>query len=148
MKRLCVAATLFAMSVFTPARAADFGVSINLGEPGFYGQINIGDMPRPVLVYPKPVLIQPPLVGVAVQPIYLHVPPGHAKHWSRYCARYDACGRPVYFVQDHWYNSVYVPRYRREHGDRFEHGDRHYRGERHGHRDDRDERHGRGRHRD
>jgi len=23
------------------------GVSVNVGEPGFYGQINIGDVPRP-----------------------------------------------------------------------------------------------------
>jgi hypothetical protein len=153
MKRFCLAATLFAMSSFTPAFAADLGVSINIGEPGFYGQINIGNAPRPVLVYPQPMLIQPPPVGVVVgAPIYLHVPPGHAKHWSRYCARYHACGRPVYFVQDHWYNNVYVPHYQREHGKRIEHGDRRYREERNVHREERnmhreyrDERHDRGR---
>ena len=25
-------------------------------------------------------------------PIYLHVPPGHAKHWRKYCRQYNACG--------------------------------------------------------
>ena len=32
-------------------------------------------------------------------PLYLHVPPGHAKKWSQHCARYNACNRPVYFVK-------------------------------------------------
>jgi hypothetical protein len=45
-------------------------------------------------------------------PIYLRVPPGYARHWSRHCHEYHACGVPVYFVQDRWYNEVYVPRYR------------------------------------
>jgi hypothetical protein len=31
------------------------------------------------------------------------VPPGHQKKWRRYCGRYGACGVPVYFVQDGWY---------------------------------------------
>ena len=31
--------------------------------------------------------------------------------------RYNACGRPVYFVDDGWYNTVYVPRYRKQHGE-------------------------------
>jgi uncharacterized protein YcfJ len=26
--------------------------------------------------------------------------------------QYNACGRPVYFVDDRWYNDVYVPHYR------------------------------------
>jgi len=28
-----------------------------------------------------------------------------------YCPKYNACGRPVYFVRDRWYNEVYVPQY-------------------------------------
>ena len=35
---------------------------------------------------------------VPVQPIYLHVPPGHAKNWRKHCHKYNACGQPVYFV--------------------------------------------------
>ncbi|MGC4091995.1 MAG: hypothetical protein QM756_29745 [Polyangiaceae bacterium] len=100
-----------AMSV----HAADVGVSISIGQPGFYGQLDIGDYPRPSLIYARPVLIRPAPPGVIVAPVYLHVPPGHAKNWKNYCGRYDACGRPVYFVQDNWYNTVYVPQYRRLH---------------------------------
>ena len=124
MKTLFSLGIIASIAAATPALAADVGVSINVGEPGFYGRIDIGNVPRPILVYPQPVIIQPGPVGVASEPIYVHVPPGHAKKWRKYCARYNACGRPVYFVQDHWYNTVYAPQYRREHGDRFDHGDR------------------------
>ena len=27
------------------------------------------------------------------------MPPGQAKKWSKHCGRYNACGRPVYFVK-------------------------------------------------
>jgi hypothetical protein len=98
-----------------PAFAGDVTVSISVGEPGFYGQIDIGNVPPPRLVYAQPVVIErvPEYRGVA--PIYLHVPPGHEKHWRKHCREYSACGRPVYFVRDDWYNNEYVPRYR--HGD-------------------------------
>jgi hypothetical protein len=62
------------------------------------------------------VVIQPVPAGIVPEPIYLHVPPGHAKNWSKHCRKYNACDRPVYFVQDSWYNQVYVPRYRESHG--------------------------------
>ena len=104
--------------------AADVGVSINIGEPGFYGQIDIGRFPAPQVLYPQPVLISPAPYAVRPGPIYLRVPPGHAKHWDKHCREYDACGRPVYFVQDRWYNDVYAPRYREhEHEHEHEHGD-------------------------
>jgi hypothetical protein len=94
--------------------ATDIGVSIAVGQPGFYGRIDIGNAPPPVLVYPQPVVIQPVAVARPPAPIYLHVPPGHAKNWSKHCHKYDACGRPVYFVKDDWYNNVYVPHYEQE----------------------------------
>ena len=115
MKRYVFAAIL-AFSA-APAFATDVGVSVTVGEPGFYGRIDVGNYPPPVLVYPEPVVIQPVPVGVVYKPIYLHVPPGHAKHWGKHCRKYNACGRPVYFVQDRWYNDVYVPRYREYHDD-------------------------------
>jgi hypothetical protein len=118
MKRFCFVAAFAAITASTPALAAHVGVSISVGEPGYYGQIDIGNVPRPVLVNPRPVIIQPAPAGVVAEPIYLRVPPGHAKNWRKHCARYNACGRPVYFVQDSWYNTVYVPQYRHEHGDR------------------------------
>jgi hypothetical protein len=111
-----LAGILFAASAFLalPATAADVGVSVSVGQPGFYGRIDIGSFPRPVLVYPEPIVVRP--IGVAYEPIYLHVPPGQAKKWHSYCGQYNACGRPVYFVQDRWYNDVYVPEYRSRHG--------------------------------
>jgi hypothetical protein len=113
MKRLVLAALL---AVAASAMAADVGVSVRVGQPGFYGQIDIGNAPRPVLIYPQPVVIQPVQVVQPVQPVYLHVPPGHAKNWKKHCHKYDACTRPVYFVKDDWYNTVYVPHYEQEHG--------------------------------
>ena len=116
MKRLVFASLLTAAA--SAALAADVGVSISVGQPGFYGQIDIGNAPRPVLMYPQPVVIQPVHVvqPVPVQPLYLHVPPGHAKDWKKHCSKYNACSRPVYFVKDDWYNNVYVPHYEQEHG--------------------------------
>ena len=121
MKRFLLVTALAATS--TPALAANVGVSISVGQPGFYGRIDIGDVPRPVLVNPQPVVIQPLPAGVVRPPLYLHVPPGHAKHWRRYCHEYNACGEPVYFVEDKWYNDVYVPHYRERHGGRDERRD-------------------------
>ena len=67
--------------------------------PGVYGRIEIGNAPPPPLVYVQPVIIQRAPMLVEQQPLYLHVPPGHAKKWSKHCARYNACNRPVYFVR-------------------------------------------------
>ncbi len=115
MKYIMFAIAAATVVFSAPTWAADVGVSISIGQPGFYGQIDIGNFPRPQLVYPDPVIIRPVPVGVVVQPVYLRVPPGHAKDWGRHCGRYNACGRPVYFVQDRWYNEVYVPRYQEQH---------------------------------
>ena len=90
------------------------GVSISIGQPGFYGRIDIGNAPSPVLILPQPVWIN--RVAVAPAPIYLRVPPGHEKKWGKHCKKYGACGRPVYFVRDEWYRDVYAPYYS-EHGD-------------------------------
>ncbi len=68
--------------------------------PGVYGRINIGNAPPPPLIYAEPVIIHRPAVVVPRAPIYLYVPPGHAKNWGKHCARYNACNQPVYFVQE------------------------------------------------
>ena len=162
MFRPLLAAALTLPAMFVPAHAADVnvGVSIDVGQPGFYGRINIGNMPPPVLMYPQPVVIQPAPVAVVQQPIYLHVPPGHARDWRRHCARYAACNQPVYFVQDQWYQQVYVPQYRQhyapppppQHRGRYRDDDRrgHDEGRGRGHdkHGDKDRGHGRGRGRD
>jgi len=100
--------------VAAPALAADVGVSIGIGDPNFYGHIVIGNAPPPVLVYREPVVIV--RQQVVMEPIYLRVRAGHAQSWSRYCGQYNACGRPVYFVQDEYYNNVYAPHYHKNHG--------------------------------
>ncbi|MBV8741315.1 MAG: hypothetical protein JOZ12_05975, partial [Sinobacteraceae bacterium] len=111
------------------AFAADVGVSVNVNVPGIYGQVSIGELPPPELVLPKPVIAVPVPVVVSAppaEPLYLHVPPGHEKHWARHCREYDACGRPVYFVSQRWYDEVYVPRHdwrRDERGDEHEAGE-------------------------
>lgn len=145
MKNVILAAVLAAASL--PAMA-QVGVSISVGEPGFYGQLNIGGAPAPQLIYPQPIVIAPAPQFVGVPPIYLRVPPGQAKHWRNYCGRYGACGRPVYFVRDDWYRDRYVPYYRghraefdRGRGRDFDRGnrgrefDRGDRGRGHGHED-------------
>jgi hypothetical protein len=109
MKRFLFAAALVIITV--PALAADVGVSVNIGQPGFYGRIDIGNYPQPQLIYPAPIMVQPMPMGMAPQPIYLRVPPGHRKNWRKHCQRYGACGQPVYFVGNNWYNNVYVPSY-------------------------------------
>ena len=100
-----------------PALAADVGVSITLGQPGFYGQLNIGSGLVPQLIMPQPVIITPPQVGVVLAPLYLRVPPAYVSDWGRHCHEYGACGRSVYFVRDDWYEGTYVPNYRNYHHD-------------------------------
>lgn len=144
MKRFLfiMAALFFAVT----AEAADVGVSVSIGQPGFYGQIDIGNFPRPEIIYPQPVLIAPVPVGVAPPPpIYVHVPPGHEKKWKKHCHKYNACGRPVYFVRDRWYNETYVPAYQARHGHPGD-GPGNHRGKHHG--KDHDKRHHKNHHKD
>ena len=68
-------------------------------QPGIYGRIDIGNAPPPPLIYAQPIIIQRPAVLVQQAPLYLHVPPGHSKKWSKHCSKYNACGQQVYFVR-------------------------------------------------
>lgn len=122
MKRFLLAAAL--STIAFAAQAADVGVSINIGQPGFYGRIDLGNVQQPQLIYSAPVIIQQVPVGVVRQPVYLRVPPGHEKKWAKHCYKYNACGQPVYFVQDNWYTDVYAPRYRSERHDHDDDDDR------------------------
>jgi uncharacterized protein YcfJ len=112
MKRLLCGLPLAIALFSATASATDVGVSVSVGQPGFYGRIDIDNLPAPQLVYPSPILIQPAPIGIAPHPIYLHVPRGHAKNWRKHCGKYNACGQPVYFVQETWYNNVYVVHHR------------------------------------
>jgi hypothetical protein len=148
MKKLLIALAFGAAASAAPA-FADVGVSIRIGEPGFYGQLDIGSYDRPRIINSRPVIIARGYRYAA--PVYVRVPPGHQRNWKKHCGRYDACGRPVYFVRDEWYRDVYSPRYRRDHDhdrrghDRYD-GRRDDRGDRYdGRNDRRDDRDGRDR---
>jgi hypothetical protein len=100
-----LATGLLALTTWTgSARAADVdvGVSIQISQPGVHGRIDIGRFPQPAVVVAQPVIIGRPVPRA--QPVYMWVPPGRRKHWSRHCAAYRACGVPVYFVEDRWYD--------------------------------------------
>jgi hypothetical protein len=109
MKQPLVALMLAAAAAL-PAAAADVGVSISVSEPGLYGRIDIGRFPQPQVIVAQPVIVQRPAVMVAQpQPVYIWVPPGHRKNWSKHCHEYSACAAPVYFVQDGWYDQHVMP---------------------------------------
>ena len=129
-----LAGLLLAAAAATQAADVDVGVSIGINQPGVYGRIDIGRFPQPQLIVQRPVLVVQQQVRPA--PIYLHVPPGHRQNWRKHCRAYGACGTPVYFVQERWYQDHVVrpmPR-RGDRGDRWDdrrsgHDDRHDRGD-------------------
>jgi hypothetical protein len=134
MIRSLLTASIIAVSA--PAFADDVSVSIGVSQPGFYGQINIGKAPQPPVIYSQPVVIEPVPEYAEAPPIYLHVPPGHERHWSKHCAEYHACGRRVYFVQHDWYKHEYAARHRSEE----DRGRERHEGRGHGEGRDRDDR--------
>ncbi|GGY64978.1 hypothetical protein GCM10011613_05980 [Cellvibrio zantedeschiae] len=110
--------------------AGDLGINVILSgeiKPGVYGEVQIGNAPRPVVVYDQPRVIVVDKRYVDRAPIYLHVPPGHAKHWDKHCHEYHACERRVYFVR----SQEYEPEYQREHEHDHDH-DRPHKEHKHG----------------
>ncbi|WP_225984436.1 hypothetical protein [Noviherbaspirillum aerium] len=90
-----IALTMVCVSV----QASDINVGVSVGgqiSPGVYGRVDIGNTPPPV-VYQQPVIIT--RQARPVTPVYMHVPPGHAKNWGKHCQKYNACAQPVYFVR-------------------------------------------------
>ena len=122
------AIALAGLAALPAAQAADVGVSIGFSQPGVYGRINIGDYPAPVLYSPQPVVIGRPVYR---DPVYLWVPPEHRRDWRHNCYRYNACGAPVYFVQDNWYQQNVVVRRDRERRDWHDRDHNHDRGRGH-----------------
>jgi hypothetical protein len=112
------------------SRAGDLDIHVILSgqvAPGVYGQVQLGNSSPPPVVYAQPMIIEPQ--ASPPPPVYLHVPPEHAKNWRKHCHEYHACNRPVYFVR----SAEYAPGY--DHREREHDHD-------HGRRDDRDrERH-------
>jgi hypothetical protein len=120
------------------ARAGDLGIHIILSgqvAPGVYGQVRIGNESPPPLVYAQPMLIEQ--LEAPPPPVYLHVPPGHARNWRKHCREYNACNRPVYFVRSAEYEPDYERR-RHERDDEHDHGHDRERGDDRGHGHDRE----------
>ncbi|MCX7250884.1 MAG: hypothetical protein NTX37_05195 [Burkholderiales bacterium] len=95
------------MAVAATAQAQSY-VNVTVGgafAPGAYGEIAIGNNPPPPVINPTPVAVAQPAYGAPV--LYLYVPEIEYREWHRYCHRYNACGRPVYFIRvderDHWW---------------------------------------------
>jgi hypothetical protein len=138
MKKLLVLSLMLSACAIAPAMAqTSVGVSIGINQPGVYGQINIGNFPQPRFINAQPILIAPPAQYMQQEPMYLYVPPGHQRDWRRHCHRYNACGRPVYFVHEEWVRERYAEEHRGEgrgegrgeRGDRGDHGNKHGRGD-------------------
>lgn len=101
-----IAAAILAVSCAAAAQDVNVNVIVlNDLRPGVYGRVDIGHAPPPPLVYSQPRVIV--VQRQPVQPVYLHVPPGHAKKWSKHCHRYNACNVPVYFVKSKEYEPGY-----------------------------------------
>jgi len=113
--RLLFLAVLLAASN-APALATDVGVSVSIGQPGFYGRLDFGDYPPPRLLYQQPRIVN--WVPEGGPPVYLNVPAKHVRNWRRHCIEYNACDERVYFVQNDWYEREYAPRYQRRHDNR------------------------------
>ncbi|WP_053094141.1 hypothetical protein [Cellvibrio sp. pealriver] len=103
-----------------PSWADDLGIKVILeGEvsPGVYGRVELGNDSHPDIYYPQPVVVAKNSRYASYKPVYLHVPPGHAKNWGKHCHKYHACERPVYFIK----SMEYDDNYQREHQHDHEH---------------------------
>lgn len=135
MKKIAI--TCAAVLLAGAAQATDVGVSVQIGQPGFYGRIDIGNVAPPPVVLAQPVWVQRRPVNVA--PVYMRIPPGHQKNWAKHCSRYNACGVPVYFVREEWYQERYE---RPQQGHGHDHGHKHDKHDKH------DKGHGKGKGKD
>lgn len=107
-----IKAILFSSLALSSLSAGAAQPIINLGAggkltPGVYGQVKFGKE-IPPLVYPEPKVIVIYTHPVKQEPVYLHVPPAHAKQWDKHCREYNACSRPAYFVKSREYEPGYV----------------------------------------
>jgi hypothetical protein len=127
MRVIAILAVLVAGAGASHAGGVDVRVMLS-GQvvPGVYGQVNIGNDGPPPVVYAQPMVIEPQYAPPP--PIYLHVPPGHARNWRKHCHEYNACNRPVYFVR----SQEYDPECGHD-GDEHGHGHEGHDGDEHGH---------------
>lgn len=145
----CAGIAALAASLSPVAAQAQTYMNITMGvpvAPGVYGQISIGNNPMPPIINTAPLVVGPVVQGAL--PMYLYVSDVEYRNWGRHCRRYQACGRPVYFVRvderNRWWDG-HPPGHDRDRYDRP--GERRgwdHDGPGRGHRGDRDD-HGPGR---
>lgn len=133
-----LAATVLVTGAWSAHAATSVGVSVQISQPGVHGRIDIGEYPQPEVIVARPIVVQPAPRPRHVEPVYLWVPPGHQRNWRRHCREYGACGVPVYFVRDRWYQEHVMPRGQdRDRRDPDRYDDRRGEGRRDAHDDDR-----------
>ena len=97
---------LFLLGAASTGFAADVRMIVSSDiRPGVYGRVDFAGAPSMPMVYPEPQVIYRQPQGAQMQPVYLHVPPGHAKDWGKHCRKYNACNVPVYFVKSAEYET-------------------------------------------
>jgi len=104
--------------------ADDLGVRVILEKevaPGVYGRVELGNNSHPEVYYAEPVIIISDSNEPRYRPVYVHVPPGHAKNWSKHCHKYNACRRPVYFIK----SAEYMDDNDHHHDDHHDHHHKH-----------------------
>lgn len=125
-----IAALSLALSVLVglPALADDdLGINVMLeGQiaPGLYGRVDVGNDSHPNLYNREPIIYTRNTRYANYKPVYLHVPPGHAKDWGKHCKHYNACERPVYFIRSEEYEESYQREHAHDHDD-HDHDDDH-----------------------
>ncbi len=85
---------------FAGAAQAQAYVNVTVGgafAPGVFGQVSLGNNTPPPVWNVQPVIYGQPLYGAPV--MYVNAPREEHRDWGRHCARYRACGYPVYFVR-------------------------------------------------
>ena len=119
-KICCVLCFCCASWVFASCANAGvhFNLNVNFGSPGYYGPLPIVTGMVPQLWNVQPVIAVGPVV-VSTEPIYLRVPNFQRKSWRKYCHRYGACERPVYFVKNSWYEHEYRPHHHPRYDDDY-----------------------------
>ena len=119
--KICGWFSLFCASwllAFNATAGLHFDLNVNVGAPGYFGPIPMVSGMVPQLWNVQPVIAVGPVV-VAAEPIYLRVPNFQRKSWRKYCGRYGACERPVFFVKNSWYEQEYGPRYHPRHDEHY-----------------------------
>jgi hypothetical protein len=110
MKRLLLTAIIAATPLLGVAQV-NFNFSI--GDPNYNGQIFIDNGQQPDVLNETPITGYPGPYNPSIQPIYLNVPLYVYEDWSQYCRYYGPrmCYKPVYFVDNDWYQNFYIPWY-------------------------------------